>query len=150
MKPVKSALLLVLLLGLLVPAYLWTQDSRPLAVLKPQGYVTVNGQPVHQTTVLFPGDVVRSGSTSTAVIMRFGSSITLPKNSSAAVDGTQVRIAPLPASYKEPGPSARKGDDNRDRDGGDDRDDDDCKPMSPHKPKHHHQRGTHHECEDHD
>lgn len=121
--------LIILSLALLAPGVLWAGKNQALGVLKPNGYVTVNGQRVAGTTTLFAGDVVWCDSSSHATILRSGSVTLVPSSSQALVSPNSVSI-----SHDDRAQHDENRDQNRD-----DRDDH-CKHMSSHK-RHHHRDG---------
>ena len=76
-------ILLLLAAALIFPSLAVAQDQA-VAVLHPDGYTTVNGQPCKRTTALFSGDVVSTGTQSQATIVQLGSITTLASGYSAS------------------------------------------------------------------
>jgi ribosomal protein L27 len=135
----------VFLALLLLPAAAAAENrTSAVGVLKPDGYVTVNGHPIVRTTALFPGDNIKCGPHSTAWIVRSGHVTQVPNNSEASFHDGKFRVA----SYKHNDRDDKEADDKERHEG----DRNKCKAISPSHPKHGpHERGNHHErdCDDH-
>ncbi len=132
MKNARNSLTLAAsVLGLLLPLTASAGNSNAVGVLKPDGYVTVNGHPVEQTTTLFSGDTVKCGPHSTAWIVRSGQFTRIPDGSEASFHEDKFKVASFKHDHEFDEEAEEHEHHNRDHHK--------CHAISPSRPKHHHQ-----------